>query len=273
MRHATMLVSALLIAACGQHADETHKAEQTAPAAANEPVTNPPAAESIYEAAVANESRPEADRGRDAGRKPAEVLEFLGIERGMTVLDMFSGGGYYTEIIASVVGDGGKVIAQSNEAYLQFVGEEFHTRYANDRLANVEILMAENNALELAPNSLDAIMLVLSYHDLVLEDAANGWPLIDVPALLAEFREGLKPGGVVAIIDHYAESGAPAETGNTLHRIDPAIVVADLEAAGFVLEAQSDMLRNPDDDLNKIVFDPELRGKTDRFVMRFRKTE
>ena len=168
MRHATMLVSAFLIAACGPHANETQEATHAQPATASESVADALPTVSIYEAAVANASRPEADRGRDAGRKPAEVLEFLGIGNGMTVLDMFSGGGYYAEILASVVGDGGKVIAQSNEAYLQFVGEEFHTRYANDRLPNVDILMAENNEFDVAADSLDAVMLVLSYHDLVL---------------------------------------------------------------------------------------------------------
>ena len=227
----------------------------------------------MYAEAVANDARTAQDRARDAGRKPAEVLEFLGITENMTVLDMFSGGGYYTEILASLVGDGGRVIAHSNEAYLKFVGDEFTTRYEGNRLPNVDILMAENNELLLAPGSLDAIMLVLTYHDFFNDDTENGWPLIDVPALLGELHTGLKPGGLVGIIDHYAEPGAPVETGNTLHRIDPAIVLAGMQAAGFVLEEQSDLLRNPEDDYSRIVFDPELRGKTDRFLMRFRKPE
>lgn len=263
MRRLSVLLTAATLAACGQPTDENQVTE----------LATEPQPLSIFAAAVANDARPEKDRARDAGRKPAEVLEFLGITEGMAVLDMFSGGGYYTEILASVVGTGGKVVAHANEAYLKFVGDEFNARYENNRLPNVEILMAENNELSLAAGSLDAIMMVLSYHDLVIDDAENGWPLIDVPALLAEFQKGLKPGGIVGVIDHYAEAGAPAETGNSLHRIDPAIVIAGMEAAGFVLEEQSDLLRNPDDDLARIVFDPELRGKTDRFVMRFRKPE
>ena len=263
MRRLSVLLTAATLAACGQPSDENQATE----------LATEPQPLSVFAAAVANDARPEKDRARDAGRKPAEVLEFLGISEGMTVLDMFSGGGYYTEILASVVGAGGKVVAHSNEAYLKFVGDEFNARYENNRLPNVEILMAENNELSLAAGSLDAIMMVLSYHDLVIDDAENGWPLIDVPALLAEFHKGLKPGGIVGVIDHYAEAGAPAETGNSLHRIDPTIVVAGMEAAGFVLEEQSDLLRNPGDDLTRIVFDPELRGKTDRFVMRFRKPE
>lgn len=269
MRTTTTILTAALLAACGQSSNEHHEeaTTTTAPAAIVE------AGPSIYEMAVANEARSDGDRARDKGRKPAEVLEFMGIADGMTVLDMFSGGGYYTEILAAIVGDGGKVIAQSNEAYLQFVGDEFRTRYADDRLTNVEILMAENNELSLDAESLDAVMLVLSYHDLFNSNPDQGWPRIDVPAFLAELKKGLKPGGIIGIIDHYAESGASPDSGDTVHRIDPAIVLADMAAAGFKLEAQSDILRNPDDDYSKIVFDPEIRGRSDRFVMRFSKPD
>lgn len=265
MRIRFLLLCAVILAACGQQADERQE-----DAAATEPTEQ---GLSIYAAAVSSQARPDADRARDASRKPGAVLEFLGIAEGMTVLDMFSGGGYYSEILSYLVGNDGKVVAHSNQAYLNFVGDEFEKRYADDRLPNVEVLMVENNELSLQPNSFDAITLVLTFHDFVLDDAENGWPLIDVPTLLAEFHKGLKPGGVVGIIDHYARAGAPAETGNTLHRIDPAIVTAAMEAAGFVLEAESDILRSPDDDLDVIVFDPALRGKTDRFLMRFRKQE
>ena len=260
-------ILALILSACGQRADD----QQTAAPAAKETSAAP--ATSIYEDAVANDARPEADRARDAGRKPAEVLKFLGITPGMTVLDMFSGGGYYTEILSYTVGDSGRVIAQSNEAYLQFVGDEFEERYLGGRLSNAQVLMAENNELKLEAESLDAILLVLSFHDLFYAAPEQGWPAIDIAAFLAELYSGLRTGGVVGIIDHYAAEGAPSDTGGTTHRIDPAIVIAMMAEAGFKLDAQSDMLRNPDDDYEKVVFDPEVRGKTDRFVMRFRKPE
>lgn len=260
-------ILALILSACGQRADD----QQTAAPAAKETSAAP--ATSIYEDAVANDARPEADRARDAGRKPAEVLKFLGITPGMTVLDMFSGGGYYTEILSYTVGDSGRVIAQSNEAYLQFVGDEFEERYLGGRLSNAQVLMAENNELKLEAESLDAILLVLSFHDLFYAAPEQGWPAIDIAAFLAELYSGLRTGGVVGIIDHYAAEGAPSDTGGTTHRIDPAIVIAMMAEAGFELDAQSDMLRNPDDDYEKVVFDPEVRGKTDRFVMRFRKPE
>ena len=97
----------------------------------------------------------------------------------MTVLDMFTGGGYYAEILSGVVGHEGKVIAQSNQAYLGFVGDAFEERFGSGRLTNVEVLMAENNELELQAHSFDAIMLVLSYHDLYHADPENGWEKID----------------------------------------------------------------------------------------------
>ena len=267
MKRITTILLALTLGACGQHADQGHA---TTTAAVDEPAEP---TISVYEKAVANEARPEADRVRDAGRKPAEVLEFLGITPGMTVLDMFSGGGYYTEILSHTVGDDGHVIAHSNEAYLQFVGDEFEMRYLGGRLGNAQVLMAENNELSLEPESLDAVMLVLSFHDLYYAAPDRGWPAFDVPALLAELNKGLRAGGIVAVIDHYAADGAPSETGGTTHRIDPAIVVEEMMAAGFALDGQSDILRNANDDYDKVVFDPEVRGKTDRFVMRFSKQE
>jgi len=227
----------------------------------------------IYEQAAASDGRTEADRARDAGRKPAEVLEFFGIQPGMTVLDMFSGGGYYTEMLSHIVGPEGSVIAHSNQAYAGFVGEEAVNRYANNRLDNVEILMAENNELELLDSSFDAIMMVLAYHDIYYIDPDNGWPEIDGPRLVEALYNGLRPGGILAVVDHYAEPGSPSETGNTLHRIDPDIVTAELEAAGFMLEEKSDVLRNRDDDHSLNMGAPEVRGKTDRFVFRFRKPE
>lgn len=227
----------------------------------------------IYADALASTTRLEGDYDRDANRKPDEVLEFLGVTPGMNVLDMFSGGGYYSEIISNVVGEQGHVSAHSNEAYLNFVGDEFNARHADGRLSNVDVLWAENNELSLEEGSYDAIMLVLSYHDLYYVDPERGWPEFDVPKLLAELHKGLADDGFVGVIDHYAEVGASTDSGTTVHRIDRAIVIADMEAAGFVVDAESDMLRNLDDDPGKSVFDPAVRGQTDRFILRFRKAD
>lgn len=228
------------------------------------------AGESIYTDALEHAARPAADRDRDAARRPADVLEFAGIKPGMTVLDLFSGGGYYSEILSVVVGDTGHVDAHSNAAYLSFVGDEFKDRHAGGRLRNVSVLMAENNELDLAADRYDAVFLSLTFHDFYL-DGDDGWPKIDVDKLLAEIHTGLKPGGTVTIIDHYADAGSTTETADSLHRIDPAIVKDAMRKAGFELDGESDLLRNPDDDHSKSVFDPSLRGQTDRFMLRFAK--
>jgi predicted methyltransferase len=188
----------------------------------------------------------------------------------MKVLDLFSGGGY-TGIIANIVGESGQVVAHSNQAYLGLVGDEFKARHADNRLPNVEVLLAENNELKLDADRFDAVMMVLSYHDLFYAAPDRDWPKIDVDKLLAELSKGLKSGGLLCVIDHYAEVGAPRETGDTLHRIDRSILIAELEAAGFEPDGKSDLLRNMDDDHSKIVFDPDILGTTDRFILRFKK--
>jgi predicted methyltransferase len=232
-----------------------------------------PSGESIYAVAVADPGRSDADRARDVNRKPAEVLAFLDIRPGMDVLDMYSGGGYYTEIVSRVVGTDGSVHAHNNSAYTNFVGEETDRRYAGNRLANVDLLMAENNELDLAPDSYDAILMILAYHDIYYVAPNDGWPKIDGPKFVAELFEGLRPGGILGVVDHYAAAGSPRETGNTLHRIDPDIVISEIEAAGFVLDGKSDVLRNMDDDHSLSMAAPEIRGRTDRFVLRFIKPE
>lgn len=262
-----IVAAALLLAGCGKPQEDT---SPVADGPAEQPAAAAPAV-ADYAAAVANPARSATDRERDAGRKPAEVLEFFGIQPGMRVLDVFSGGGYYSEILAYVVGPDGSISAHNNEAYAQYVGQEMMTRYGGDRLPNVDVLMAENNELALEADTYDAALLILSFHDIFYVDPDNGWPQIDGGAFLAEIHKGLKPGGIVGIVDHSAAAGAARETGNTLHRIDPAIVIADMEAAGFVLDAQSEILRNSDDDHSMNMADPQVRGRTDRFVMRFSK--
>ena len=253
----------LFLCACRQQASDP----------APETVETPEPEVSIYAAAVESPARPEADVARDATRHPAEVLEFFAITPGSTVLEMFAGGGYYTELLAHVVGENGTVVAHMNTPLVNFGGDEFKARHAGNRLPNTEVLMAENNELSLDRDQFDAITIVLNYHDLYWASDDYGWVAFDVPKFLAEIHKGLKPGGTLGIVDHFAAPGSPHETASTLHRIDRGIVVTELEEAGFVLDGESDVLRNLDDDHSKGVFDPEIRGKTDRFVLRFKKPD
>lgn len=227
--------------------------------------------EAAVEAAVASELRPAADRASDSTRKPAEVLTFFGIEPGMTVLDLFAGGGYYTEILSHLVGPDGQVVSHNNAAYRSFVGEDkLAARYGNRRLPNVKQIQMEGNALDLNQGVFDAVVMMLTYHDIYYNPQDGTWPLIDGPAMLANIRGSLKAGGLVGIVDHVAETGAPASVGHTLHRIDPALLRKEMETAGFEFVGASDALRNSQDDLTKPMFDPEIRGRTDRVVFLFK---
>lgn len=222
-----------------------------------------------YQAALSNPDRFPGDRDRDTQRQPAKTLAFLGVEPGMRVLDLYSGGGYYAELLSFLVGPSGQVTAHNNTPYLGFAKDEIEARYADGRLGNVETIVAENNELDVESGRFDAVTMMLTYHDIYYVDPDNGWPRIDGPALLAELHDALKPGGSVLIVDHAAAPGASAETGNTTHRIDPDIVIREMDAAGFELAGRADFLRNEADDHSINVFDPAVRGKTDRFVLKF----
>lgn len=223
------------------------------------------------DAALKNPQRRPADRTQDDRRKAAAVLDFFGIQPGMVVLDLYSGGGYYAELLSYLVGPEGRVVAHNNTPYLSFAGTEVAERYREGRLPNVEQLIAENNELELPVQRFDAVVMIKAYHDVYFVDDEIGWARIDRPEFLREVFDAMKPGAVLGIVDHAAAPGAAPESGGTLHRIDPEVIKSDMKAAGFVLEAQSDILRNPQDDYSTRVFDDSVRDRTDRVVMRFRK--
>jgi predicted methyltransferase len=219
--------------------------------------------------ALARADRPTEDRARDAGRRPVDVIAFLGIEPGMTVIDLIAAGGYYTEVLSGAVGPSGRVYAQNSEYVLKIReganDKAMTSRLAGSRLPNVERLDRELAELGLAPASVDAALTALNFHDIY-----NGGGQEVASRFLATVFRVLKPGGVLGLIDHVGDAG----TDNTeLHRIDEALVEAAVKSAGFRIEAKSDVLRNPDDDHSKNVFDPTIRGRTDRFVMRLRKPE
>jgi len=184
---------------------------------------------------------------------------------------MFAGGGYYSEILSYVVGDEGKVYAHNNKPYIAYAKKELDRRFTPGRLGNVKRLEAENNELELSDSQFDAALMVLAYHDVYHVDKESGWFPIDGPKMLAEIYGSMKPGAVLGIVDHVAETGSPSETGNTLHRIDPQLMKKEIEAAGFVFDGEIDVLRNPDDDHSKPMYAEGIRGKTDRVVYRFHK--
>jgi len=221
---------------------------------------------------LASPERIELDRKSDPLRRPDLVLEFFELKPGMTVLDLFSGGGYYTEIVSRVVGAEGKVVAHNNEAYLAFAKDSLEGRYTGNRLPNVKRVTAEADELELPVNTFDMALAMLTWHDFYYLDEENGWPAIDETALMQKLCDALKPGAVLGLTDHVAVSGSnPEESGQALHRIDPQRIRNDLAGSCFEYEGEINVLRNPDDDLSQPMFAQGIRGRTDRIVYKFRR--
>ncbi len=191
----------------------------------------------------------------------------------MRVLDMNAATGYYAELLARVVGSTGHVIAHNHPgARAALKAEAFERRYGGDRLPNVEQLFVPHNGIALPNGSLDAVLMSMVYHDTYWYDPKVDWGPVDQQALLRSLRDALAPGGVIGVIDHSAAAGAdPRTSAMATHRIDPDVVLRDFRAADFELDEQSDLLRNPADDHTKSVFDDTVHGRTDRFVMRFRR--
>jgi predicted methyltransferase len=252
--------AAFVLGACGQ------STEAPAPAAPAEVSADAPQ----IVAALADSRRPADDTARDAARHAAETLAFARIEPGDRVADIFPGGGYWTRLFAVAVGDEGRVyptiradgVAGEYELPVLAVAAQ----YPNAVMARVPY-----DALAY-PEPLDVIFTAQNYHDLPIASYNLG----DRNAVNASAFAALKPGGIYVIIDHSAVDGSPVQTEDndaTLHRIDQATVRREVEAAGFVFDGESNVLRNAADARTVSVFDPSIRGSTDQFMMRFRKPE
>ncbi|MGH7864482.1 MAG: class I SAM-dependent methyltransferase [Candidatus Binataceae bacterium] len=215
--------------------------------------------------AVDSPDRDAGDRDLDAGRKPKQMLAFFGISPGMKVADLSAGGGWLTELLARTVGATGKVHSVNGEFPPRFkqIGDDWRARLHKPALANVVAVQKPLGSADLfgvAPDTLDAVLINLNYHDLV----AFG---IDPNHVNAEVFKALKPGGIYGIVDHSAEPGSGTRDANTLHRIDEQYAIAEVDKAGFKLAAKSSALRRPDDTRKWFVF--QRRGETDRFMLKF----
>lgn len=215
-----------------------------------------------------NADRPEADKARDDGRKPADVVTFLGFEQGMTVMDVIAAGGYYTGVLSVVVGEDGTVYAQNPPSVLKYRDgandKALTERLANDRLPNVVRLDQDLDEVDVDPGSLDGAITALNFHDVYNSDPEAA---VD---MLRTIRDLLKPGGVLGVIDHIGEPGAD---NAELHRVEKEKAVEAAQQAGFEIAGDSDLLRNPDDDHTEMVFAPGVRGETDRFLLKLVKPD
>jgi len=215
-------------------------------------------------AAIADPSRPAADKERDAARKPADMITFAQLKPGQAVLELLPGGGYFTRIFAKVVGPSGHLYAAVPDPKGKDAEPAAAATAAEPGYGNVTVVPIQPLP-KLPP--LDLIWTSWNYHDLHLTRVHA-----DMAAVDKNWFAILKPGGVVVIVDHAALPGSPpVETADKLHRIDPAVVKTEMTAAGFVFDGETNVLANPADPHTKIVFDPSIRGKTDQFAFRFKK--
>lgn len=231
------------------------------------PATAAPATNAQIGAALADPARPAADRRRDAARQPAALMALAGIGRGDNVGDFIMGGGYLTHVLAALVGPSGKVYAYQPAEFIAYraaYGDE--QKAAAGAHANVVPLNASLAAVDF-PAGLDAIVTVQNYHDLHLKAVPAGAADAVNKALFA----ALKPGGTFLVVDHSAADGSGFRDADTLHRADKAAVRAEIEKAGFRFEREAALFDNPADPRTALVFDPAIRGKTDQFVLLFRK--
>jgi predicted methyltransferase len=215
-------------------------------------------------AAVADPARPADDVARDAERKPAQIVAFAGVKPGDKVVELMPGGGYFTRILAKTVGPKGHVYGLVPEGFAKRPGALDKLNALAAQYGNVSIVATDLDSFKV-PEPVDVVWTSENYHDF-----HNG-PSANIAGLDKSAFAALKPGGIFYIEDHAAAKGAGITTTSTLHRIDPEAAISEVEAAGFRLDGRSSVLANPSDPHDKAVFDPSIRGKTDKFALRFRK--
>lgn len=253
---AASLAASLSLSAC------TH--EPSAPGAASA-ASNP----GYIAAAVADSSRPDADKLRDANRKPGETLEFLGVKPGAQVAELLPGGGYFTRIFSKAVGPSGHVYALVPErpanapADMPDLAGKVKAIAADANYPNVTVVVQPLSKL-VTPTPVDVVFTAQNYHDL------HNFP-VDVVGFNRTILASLKPGGLYVVLDHSAPAGSGLQDTKTLHRIDADVVKQEVTAAGFEFVGASTILANGSDPRTAIVFDPSIRGKTDQFILKFRK--
>ncbi|HEY5645037.1 MAG TPA: methyltransferase domain-containing protein [Pseudomonadales bacterium] len=217
--------------------------------------------------AVNHPGRTRADLQRDRTSHPADVLRFAGVRPGMVVLDLLAGDGYYSELLARAVGPSGRVYLHNNQAYLGLL-RRVPDRRRGTGMEALEIYVREMEDINLPSETVDLVMMVKVYHDLYYVN--NGWNVPPGP-ILATLRRVLKPGGALVIVDHRAPDGTGHAFAQNRHRIAADFTREDLTARGFVFDGESQALANPADDRTGSPFARELRGRTDRFLHRYRK--
>ena len=229
-------------------------------------------------AAMSKPGRLADDIERDSRSRPQAVIPLLNLNTGDRVVDIFGSGGYYSELLASVVGESGEVLLHNNQGFEAWGINGLRDRFDGRDPGNITRHTRSGINLDLGLETLDGALVVMALHDLyVIPKRYNGEEYVRVgnPANMDYFLEqvykGLKPGGRFIVVDHAGDPDSDKETVSELHRIIESFAQQEIEARGFRFVGSTDALRNPADDRSNIVFDEGIQGKTDRFVLVFEK--
>ena len=216
------------------------------------------------QAACTCDQRSEQERNRDGGRKPDQVLAFFGVEPGMRVAELQAGGGYFSGLLSAAVGYQGHVYAHNAPASIarRKGVNPIAERIKDYDLKNMTALVGEV-AEPGIPGDLDAVFMIMTYHDVCYMDVDRG-------ALLKTIHDALKPGGTFGVLDHAARDGRGFDDAHACHRIEKCALIEEVTANGFELVDESDCLENDTDTRDKIPFEKGLRDHTCRFVAKFR---
>lgn len=277
MKHLTLLLAgtALWLAACAPAEEPAAPAPTPEATETEEPAATPePAAEEIVApSALTAPGRTEDDMARDGDRKPLESLEFIGVEPGMTVIELEAGGGYFTPFLAYAAGPEGKVYMHNPEQFRRyFGGAEAPPRVAN-LPETVSYLEADFDDLSAVPDaSVDVVTWLQGPHEIWYVMEGMDEQLADADITFEEIARVLKPGGVLVALDHAAPTGTAETSGGTTHRIDPNVIDKLAASKGLEKGESSDLFANPDDDMLTNVFDPTIRGKTNQFFVKYVKS-
>ena len=254
-RRAALLLAAAPLVGCG----EPLRSEDGAPI---EPGS--------LEWAAAGDWRIEPER--DVWRHPVETLRFWGVEPSMTVLEILPGRGWMTAILAPYLARGGGrlIVASVDPTQASPARQEtladFDRRFADTRrFGEIErTIVSDRPSMFALPRTVDLAILANNLHTLMAEGAAE--------RMFAQVVDALKPGGVFIVLDHAAAPGTGPEIPGTLHRINPDIVKADMQAVGFQFVGESDVLRNTTDDVTKRVNEQgAIPDGSNQFILKFRK--
>ncbi len=227
-------------------------------------------------AAMSKEGRLQADIARDSRSRPEAVIPLLHLEPGAKVVDIFGSGGYYSELLASVVGSEGEVWLHNNDGFEAWGINGLTDRFDSRDPGNILRHTRSGINLDLGTETLDGAIIVMALHDIyVIPKRYNGEKYVPVgrPAnanyFLDQIYQALKPGSRFVVVEHAGEAAMDSEDVFDLHRMVESLARSEVESVGFQFGESSDALRNPNDDRSMIVFDSDIKGQTDRFVLSF----